>query len=81
MAEKKDARQQLDEYLLEEIDVATRMRAQLLDPTLKNGPFFTQEEEARIGEIMSQILIEDRTKSLENVTEWPKHSLRWLGAS
>ena len=56
MAEGKDATQQMGEFL-EEIDIETRMRAELLDPT--SGPFFTEQEEARIEEIMRQALNED----------------------
>ena len=56
MAERKDVDQQMAEFF-EEIDIKTRMGAEVLNPT--SGPFFTEQEEARIREIMQQAVIED----------------------
>ena len=55
MAEK-DVNQQMKEFF-KEIDIETRMEAAVLNPP--SGPFFTEQEKARIREIMQQSVIED----------------------
>ena len=46
MGDRKDAKQQMEEFL-DEIDIETRMQAEILDSS--SGPFFTEQEEARIA--------------------------------